>query len=66
MKRVKVMFVLTSNQCDKSEDFWTRTRVDYIEYVANKDYWDGPPKLDKLIVKVIPDNEVRLLSLNLL
>ena len=36
---------------------------DYIEYVANKDYWDGPPKMDRLIVKVIPDNEVRLLAL---
>jgi len=36
---------------------------DYIEYEANKDYWDGPPKVDRLIVKVIPDNEVRLLAL---
>ena len=36
---------------------------DHIEYVANKDYWDGPPKVDRLIVKVIPDNEVRLLAL---
>ena len=36
---------------------------DYIEYVANKDYWGGPPKMDRLIVKVIPDNEVRLLAL---
>lgn len=36
---------------------------DYIEYEANKDYWDGPPKVDRLIVKIIPDNEVRLLAL---
>jgi peptide/nickel transport system substrate-binding protein len=36
---------------------------DYIEYEAHKDYWDGPPKVDRLIVKVIPDNEVRLLAL---
>lgn len=43
--------------------FVKQVKDDYIEYEANKDYWDGPPKLDKLIVKVIPDNEVRLLSL---
>ena len=43
--------------------FVKQVKDDYIEYVANKDYWDGAPKLDKLIVKVIPDNEVRLLSL---
>jgi peptide/nickel transport system substrate-binding protein len=36
---------------------------DIIEYEANTDYWDGPPKFDRLIVKVIPDNEVRLLAL---
>ncbi len=36
---------------------------DYIEYEANKDYWDGPPEVDRLIVKIIPDNEVRLLAL---
>lgn len=35
----------------------------YIEYEANKDYWDGAPKVDRLIVKIIPDNEVRLLAL---
>ena len=22
---------------------------DVIEYVANKDYWDGPPKMDRLL-----------------
>lgn len=36
---------------------------DFIEYEANKDYWEGPPKEDRLIVKIIPDNEVRLLAL---
>ena len=43
--------------------FVKQVKDDYIEYVANKDYWDGAPKVDRLIVKVIPDNEVRLLSL---
>ena len=43
--------------------FVRQVKDSYIEYEANKDYWDGPPKVDKLIVRVIPDNEVRLLSL---
>ncbi|MBM7856069.1 peptide/nickel transport system substrate-binding protein [Desulfohalotomaculum tongense] len=30
-----------------------------IELVANKDYWDGPPKLDKLIFKFVKENSVR-------
>jgi peptide/nickel transport system substrate-binding protein len=30
---------------------------------ANLDYWDGRPKLDKLVFKPIPENSVRLLEL---
>lgn len=30
-----------------------------IELVANKEYWDGPPKLDKLIFKFVKENSVR-------
>ena len=36
---------------------------EYIEYEANPDYWDGPPKAQKLILRVIPDNQIRLLAL---
>ena len=36
---------------------------DYMEFEANRDYWDGAPKVDRLIVKVIPDNDVRFLAL---
>jgi peptide/nickel transport system substrate-binding protein len=36
---------------------------DLIEMEANKDYWDGAPKIGRVIVKVIPDNDVRLLAL---
>lgn len=36
---------------------------DHITVVANEDYWDGRPYVDKVIFKVIPRNEVRLLEL---
>ena len=30
---------------------------------ANKDYWDGAPKLDQLVFKVVPDSATRLIQL---
>jgi ABC-type transport system substrate-binding protein len=36
---------------------------DRIIYKANKDYWGGKPYLDKLILKVIPNNSVRAAEL---
>ena len=36
---------------------------DKIIYKANKDYWDGRPYLDKLILKVIPNSSVRAAEL---
>jgi len=36
---------------------------DRIIYKANKDYWGGRPFLDKLILKVIPNNSVRAAEL---
>jgi len=30
---------------------------------ANRDYWDGAPKLDRLIFKVVPDSATRLIQL---
>jgi peptide/nickel transport system substrate-binding protein len=36
---------------------------DHITLEAFDDYWDGRPKIDKLIFKVIPDPSVRVLSL---
>lgn len=38
-------------------------RDNFLEYEANADYYLGKPKVDRLIVRVIPDNEVRLLAL---
>lgn len=37
---------------------------DKIELVANDDYWDGRPYLDKVIYKVIKDNSMRLIALD--
>jgi peptide/nickel transport system substrate-binding protein len=34
-----------------------------IELAANADYWDGPPKIQKLIFKVVPDSAARLIQL---
>ena len=36
---------------------------DHITLEANKNYWRGRPKLDKLIFKVIPDPSARLMAL---
>lgn len=36
---------------------------DNITLVRNEDYWREPPKLDKLIFKVIPDPSARLMAL---
>jgi peptide/nickel transport system substrate-binding protein len=41
--------------------FVKQVKDDYIEYVANKDYWDRAKR--QTHCQVIPDNEVRLLSL---
>ncbi|MEF2070694.1 oligopeptide/dipeptide ABC transporter ATP-binding protein [Consotaella aegiceratis] len=30
----------------------------FIELERNDDYWDGPAKLDKVVVRVVPDSEV--------
>ncbi len=38
-------------------------RDNFLEYEVNKDYYQGAPKIDKLIVRVIPNNDVRLLAL---
>lgn len=32
-------------------------------FTVNKDYWDGRPFIDKLILKVIPNNSVRAAEL---
>lgn len=40
---------------------WVRN--DHITLEANKDYWDGAPKVDKLIYRVVPESSVRLLKL---
>lgn len=40
---------------------WEKNNL--IELARNDDYWDGPAKLDRIIVRVIPDNDVRLLAL---
>ncbi len=36
---------------------------DHATYEANKTYWDGRPCVDRLIIRGIPDNTVRLLEL---
>lgn len=40
---------------------WERDNV--IELVRNDDYYLGKPKVERLVVRVIPDNDVRLLAL---
>jgi peptide/nickel transport system substrate-binding protein len=36
---------------------------DFIELARNENYWGEKPKVEKLIVRVIPENDVRLLAL---
>lgn len=36
---------------------------DYAAYVANRDYWKGKPKIDKLVLKIIPDDTTRTMML---
>ena len=38
-------------------------KKDKIVLVANDDYWDGRPNLDRVIFRSIPDNAVRLIEL---
>ncbi len=45
-------YVLTNNTVDQQATF-----------ERNEDYWGEQPQLDKIIAKVIPDNQSRLLSL---
>ncbi len=40
---------------------WVRN--DHVTLEANKDYWGGAPKIDRLIFKVVPESSVRLLQL---
>ncbi len=40
---------------------WVRN--DHITLEANKDYWGGAPKIDKLIFRIVPESSVRLLKL---
>src|SRR5215212_10139424 len=44
-----------------SPDDWTRDSQMTLE--ANPDYWGGAPKVDQLIIKVIPESSTRLQSL---
>jgi peptide/nickel transport system substrate-binding protein len=36
---------------------------DHVTYEANRDYWAGRPCVDRLIIRTIPDNTVRLLEM---
>ena len=36
---------------------------DHITVVANEDYWGGPPTIDEIIWRVIPDDSARFLAL---
>lgn len=40
---------------------WVRN--DHMTLEANKDYWGGAPKIDRLIFQVVPESAVRLLKL---
>lgn len=42
-------------------DSWTKG--DKITLVANKEYWGGAPKIERLIYRSIPDNNARLVAL---
>lgn len=35
----------------------------FIELVRNDDYWEGPAKSERVVFRVIPENDVRLLAL---
>ncbi|HLW37234.1 MAG TPA: ABC transporter substrate-binding protein, partial [Candidatus Eremiobacteraceae bacterium] len=37
-------------------------RGDHIEFEANPLYWRGPPKLKRIVVKIVPDNNTALLQ----
>ncbi|GMA14250.1 ABC transporter substrate-binding protein (plasmid) [Deinococcus metallilatus] len=38
-------------------------RGNRIELVANDKYWGGKPKVDRIVIRAIPDNNVRLVAL---
>ncbi|GHE24858.1 ABC transporter substrate-binding protein [Kitasatospora indigofera] len=43
--------------------FASQTEGQQIELVANKDYWRGAPRLDKLVIKPLPDVAARTAAL---
>lgn len=43
--------------------FDSLTQGQQATFVANQDYWDGAPKLDKLVLKPMPDVSARLAAL---
>ncbi|MFE6051920.1 ABC transporter substrate-binding protein [Kitasatospora sp. NPDC056446] len=43
--------------------FVSQTEGQQIELAANKDYWRGAPKLDRLVVKALPDAAARTAAL---
>ncbi|MEW6420667.1 MAG: ABC transporter substrate-binding protein [Deinococcota bacterium] len=44
-------------------EFVSRKRQDNITLQANKAYWDGVPKIDKLVYRPFPEGDVRLANL---
>ncbi|WP_102126809.1 ABC transporter substrate-binding protein [Deinococcus planocerae] len=43
--------------------FVSRRRQDNVTLQANKGYWDGAPKIDRLVYRPFPDGDVRLANL---
>ncbi|CAM3448719.1 ABC transporter substrate-binding protein [Deinococcus deserti] len=44
-------------------EFASRKRQDNITLTANASYWDGKPKIDKLVYRPFPEGDVRLANL---
>lgn len=59
------------NNCDASQrpvgtgpfKFVEAVRNDHITLEANRDYWGGRPKVDRIIFKIIPESATRMLAL---
>lgn len=43
--------------------FQSRERGEYLLYAANRDFYAGPPGVDRLIYRIVPDPNVRLVEL---
>lgn len=43
--------------------FESRRRGEYLVYTANPDFYLGKPKIDRLVYKIVPDSNVRLIQL---